>query len=83
MRTTLTLEDDVAAIIRRFRRERDDSLKDIVNQALREGLRQLEGQPAAPASRFVTETVSLGRCRIGDLTSVSEALAIAEGDDYR
>jgi len=83
MRTTLTLEDDVAATIRRLRGEGDDSLKDIVNRALREGLRQIEGGSRPPRSPFVTPTVSLGRCKIGDLTDVSEALALAEGDDYR
>lgn len=83
MRTTLTLDDDVAAMIRRLRREKDDSLKELVNRALREGLKTLEGEPRPPRQPFVTETVSLGRCRIGDLTSVPEALAIAEGDDYR
>lgn len=82
MRTTLTLDDDVAADIERLRREGDDSLKDIVNRALREGLRQLETAPA-PREPFVTATLSLGRCKIGDLTDVTEALAVAEGDEFR
>lgn len=82
MRTTLTLEDDVAAAIQRLRRESDDSLKTVVNRALREGLKQLERHPE-PRQEFVTATVSLGRCRIGDLSDVAAALALAEGDGYR
>lgn len=82
MRTTLTLEDDVAAAIQRLRRESDDSLKAVVNRALRVGLKQLETKPE-PQPEFVTATVSLGRCRLGDLSNVAEALALAEGDDYR
>jgi len=82
MRTTLTLEDDVAAAIQRLRRETDVPLKTVVNRALREGLKHIEQKPA-PTAFFVTGTASLGRCRIGDLTDVSEALALAEGDDYR
>src|SRR5262245_10276771 len=37
MRATLTLDDDVAAILERLRKRRDASLKDLVNEALRRG----------------------------------------------
>ena len=82
MRTTLTLDEDIAVTIERLRRKERLSLKEIVNRALRFGLRhfETEGEPKAP---FRTAEVSLGRCRLGDLISVSEALAIAEGDDFK
>ena len=35
MRTTLTLDDDVAAILERLRKCRDATLKNLVNEALR------------------------------------------------
>ena len=35
MRTTLTIEDDVAAELERLRRTRDASLKEVVNEAAR------------------------------------------------
>ena len=38
MRTTLTLDDDVAAILERLRKSRDATLKNLVNEALRRGL---------------------------------------------
>jgi ribbon-helix-helix CopG family protein len=41
MRTTLTLDDDVAAILERLRKSRDASLKDLVNEALRRGLKDM------------------------------------------
>lgn len=47
MRTTLTLDDDVAAKIERLRKTRDQSLKDLVNDALREGLKHLAAPPEA------------------------------------
>lgn len=45
MRTTLTLEPDVAAQIERLRKSRDMALKDIVNEALRRGLREMTAKP--------------------------------------
>lgn len=82
MRTTLTLDDDIAVAIERLRRNGKLGLKEIVNRALRFGLRHLETQ-AEPRAPFETAEVSLGRCLLGDLVSVSEALAVAEGDDFK
>jgi len=82
MRTTLTLDDDVAANLEHFRREQDRSLKEIVNRALRLGLKQLT-EKREKRVPFRTEPVSAGRCLVGDLVDVSEALAIAEGEDFR
>lgn len=41
MRTTLTLDDDVAATLERLRRNRRISLKQLVNEALRHGLNDM------------------------------------------
>ena len=41
MRTTLTLDDDVSAILKRLRKRRDAGLKDLVNEALRRGLKDM------------------------------------------
>ena len=45
MKTTLTLDDDVAAALERVRRTRNASLKDVVNDALRRGLNDLSTRP--------------------------------------
>ncbi len=82
MRTTLTLEDDVAAMLHRVRGSRTATLKDVVNEALRQGLAQMESR--SPRRRpFRTSSVDLGRCLIGNVDDVSEALAIAEGEDFK
>ncbi len=82
MRTTLTLDDDVAAAVERIRRQRDASLKEVVNDALRKGLPQV-GRTPRRRKRFRTRAMSLGRCLLPDLDCVSRALAAAEGEDYR
>jgi hypothetical protein len=82
MRTTLTLDPDVAALLERVRETRGASLKEAVNEGLRRGLKQMVA-PAKPLEPFRTTTVSLGRCLIGDLDNVAEALAVVEGETFR
>jgi hypothetical protein len=82
MRTTLTIEDDVAALLQRLRERRKASLKTVVNEALRQGLKQLQ-TPSRPQRRRRTTVVSLGSCLPGNLDDVAEALAIAEGENFR
>lgn len=82
MRTTLTLDDDVAAALQRLRRKRAARLRDLVNQVLREGLKQMDGQQT-PRQTAPTRVVSLGTCRIGDVDNVADALAVAEGENFR
>jgi hypothetical protein len=81
MRTTLTLDDDVAAAIETLRRERGMTLRQAVNEALRLGLAELS-RPRS-RGRFRTKVRRLGACRISDLDDVAEALALAEGDAHR
>lgn len=82
MRTTLTLDDDVAAALDHLRQSRQRSLKELVNEALRRGLRQMRARPKR-REPFRTRAVALGRCRIGSLDNVTEALSIAEGDSFK
>jgi hypothetical protein len=82
MRTTLTLDDDVAATLERLRRARERSLKDLVNEALRLGLRQMSAPPKR-SKPFHTLAVDLGPCRIGSIDSIADALAVAEGESFK
>jgi len=82
MRTTLTLDDDVAAAIERLRRARDASLKDIVNDALRKGLSDLTTRPKQ-RELFQTQVVELGQMRLPSIDNISEGLAIAEGEAFK
>ena len=79
---TLTLDDDVAAILERLRKSRDASLKDLVNEALRRGLKDMSGRTKR-RERLQTRSVALGRPRIASLDNIGEALAIAEGEVYK
>jgi hypothetical protein len=83
MRTTLTLDDDVAAQLRKLERTQDRSFKEIVNAALRLGLSELERGKTRSRTRFRTKPLKLGACRVGSIDDVSEVLAIAEGELYR
>lgn len=82
MRTTLTLDDDVAAALERLRKGRDASFRDLVNEALREGLKQMTGRPKRRAT-VRTRAVSLGHCRVGNVDNVADVLAVAESETFR
>jgi len=82
MRTTLTLDDDVAVALERLRRARDASLKDIVNDALRRGLNDLNMRPKR-REPFRTQSVALGRVRLAGIDNIGESLAIAEGEAFK
>jgi hypothetical protein len=81
MRTTLTIDDDVAVALERMRRAQDKSFKEVVNQTLRRGLEQANAPK--PRKPFRTKSVSLGRCLIGDIVDISEAIALGEGEDHK
>ncbi len=81
MRTTLTLDDDVAVQVERLRRERDASLKDVVNEALRRGLSQMQKRPHK-RERFRTKGFE-GLALTIPIDNVAEAIAIAEGEFYK
>lgn len=76
MRTTITLEPDVEALLRRAMRERGLTFKAAVNEAVRAGL----AGRANEAPPFRQRTARLGQPKV-DLT---KALALAdELDDAR
>ena len=82
MRTTLSLDDDIAAQLEQLRARGDRSFRQLVNDALRAGLALLDREDAAPRGP-VTRAVSLGAPRLPDVDDVSEAIAITEGESYR
>lgn len=77
MRTTLTLDRDVAAQLARVR----TTLRDLVNEALRLGLKEMT-TPTRSETAYRTRTVDLGRCLVGSLDDVAEVLASAETQSY-
>ncbi len=82
MRTTLSLDDDVAALLTRARQARKSGLKQIVNEALRQGLRNVLAPPRRRGP-FRTRVFDGGRCLVGNVDNIAEVFALAEGEDYR
>ncbi|TVQ28361.1 MAG: hypothetical protein EA370_16690 [Wenzhouxiangella sp.] len=78
MRTTLTLDDDVAAKLQKL--SQGQRIKDVANRALRLGLQTLEqGETEPPYST----TPSSGKPRIRNLDNVAEVIAESEADHWR
>ncbi|HVO96419.1 MAG TPA: hypothetical protein VMT15_00040 [Bryobacteraceae bacterium] len=82
MRTTLTLDDDVAILLERVRKQNNATLKDVVNTALRGGLAAMS-KPAQARTAFRTRTFRTGKCLVPSIESIADALSIAEGESYR
>jgi Ribbon-helix-helix protein, copG family len=82
MRITLTLDDDIAAVLVRLRKSRDASLEQLVEEALRRGLKEMSGR-VEPRAEFRTRSVALGRLRISGIDNVGKALAAAEGESHK
>jgi hypothetical protein len=72
MRTTLSLDDDVAAQLEAWRAQQNLSFKQAVNSALRRGLNELSRPKVRKA--FRTKPLDLGRCRLPDLNNIWEIL---------
>lgn len=82
MRTTITLEDDVAVSLKRLGKRRGMKFKALVNQVLREGIKGMMA-PVKKRSVFRTRSVDLGSCRAANVDNVAEVLAVAEGESFR
>jgi hypothetical protein len=82
MRTTLSLDDDVAALLNQVQQSRDVTLKQVVNEALRQGLGQMS-KPVVPQAPFRTRPFDLGKCYFPNLDNTWEVLAEAEGESYK
>jgi metal-responsive CopG/Arc/MetJ family transcriptional regulator len=80
MRTTITLEKDVAARLERLKKSRP--FKDLVNDALRAGLDEIERQQAKKVRRYTITPVK-GEPLRTDLDNVAALLAEVEGDAFK
>ena len=82
MRTTLTLDDDVAARLKAAFRKQRRPLKVLVNEALRSGLEAMD-HPRPARRAFRTRGFNLGPSLVGSLDNVEEILSRVEGEDHR
>ena len=81
VRTTLTLDDDVATKLKAAMRRTGQSFRDVVNDTLRRGLMTA---PRAAREPFRVQTRSLGGLRAGlSLDNVAALLEHVEGSEHR
>jgi hypothetical protein len=83
MRTTVTLDDDVAVRLDRLQKTRRMSFKTILNEALRAGLDVLQSTKGPRRPAFQTRPMNLGPSLVGSLDNIEEALSRAEGEAHR
>jgi hypothetical protein len=81
MRTTLSLDDDIMVELERLRRARSTSLKSVVNEALRRGLREMTAVPRKRKA-FRTRAFHIGKPLI-NIDNIAEALASLEGEGFK
>jgi len=77
VRTTLTLDDDVAALLKKEVRKSGEPFKQVVNRFLRLGLTSPKHPPRKP---FKVKPINLG---LPHYEKVEEMLEYLEGPDYR
>ena len=80
MRTTLTLDDDVAVKLKAAARDRP--FKAVVNEVLRAGLTALEKR-VPPRKPHRTRGFDLGPSLVGSLDNVEEVLSRVEGERHK
>ncbi len=76
MRTTLNLDDDVAAAITSVARSRGRSLSRVANDLIRRGLAQVDARAELPP--YDPPVFDTGAARI-DVTDVAAALEVLDG----
>jgi hypothetical protein len=81
VRTTITLDEDIAAKLQAEVRRSGRSFKDVVNEAIRAGL--LKRAPAKAAPRFVVRSKPLGLRPGLSYDNVEELLDAAESPSRR
>jgi hypothetical protein len=82
MRTTLTLDDDVAARLQAAVKKLHRRFKVVVNEALRGGLDAMD-HPGPAREPFRTTGFNLGPSLVGSVDNIEEVLARVEGEDHR
>lgn len=78
MRTTLTIDDDVATKLKKLSQGRH--FKSVANQALRLGLQAMEQEPPDPPYKTSARP---GRPLVKNLDNIAEVIAESEQDAWR
>lgn len=80
MRTTLTLDDDVAVKLETLRRKTGARFRDVVNDTLRQGLNTPKHKPIN--IRDFIPVLDLGKSRITNFDKLHDVLDEVEGSDH-
>jgi hypothetical protein len=80
MRTTLSLDDDVVAHLKRLQAQSGRTWKQTVNDVARAGAAALETERRASRRAPRTKSVDLGALIVTDISNVHEVLSLVEGD---
>ncbi|MDR7302093.1 hypothetical protein [Haloactinomyces albus] len=85
MRTTVTLEDELAVLLGKRRSERGQIFQEALNEALRNGLVEhaASPMPGRRAAEYEFKSFDLGRPLMENMDNVHEVLAAVEGEDHR
>jgi hypothetical protein len=78
MRTTVTIDPDVLALVRKAMRDRGEPFKQVLNAAIREGL---AGTRRTPATPFKQPTFNMGEPLV-DLTKALSLSAELEDAEF-
>src|SRR5215831_15042095 len=82
MRTTLTLDDDLAGLLKRRARELDLPFKEVVNRTIRAGLGEEARKPPHPAPKTISHSFGFrpgtDLDKLGQLADELEAEAFVE-----
>lgn len=82
MRTTVTLDSDIAARLKGLRKRRDQTFKELVNTALRAGLDHLESPAKNATKPYTLRPVALGP-RLPNLDNIADVLAAIEDEQAK
>ena len=77
MRTTITFDDDTAAVVEQLRRERGDGVSAVVNELIRRAV----GRPA-PERAVFTQQTSAGHALL-DVADTAAVLEFLDGPGHR
>ena len=82
MRTTLTLDEDIAAKLKSLARRTGRAFREVVNETLRRGL--VSSSPPSPRQAFKVEAHDFGPRRAGlNMDNIAELLEQVEGPLHR
>jgi hypothetical protein len=83
MRTTVTLDDDLAVLLEKKRAVEGKSFKQVLNDALRRGLFARDDDHPGAGGQPRTQSFDLGRAKVANMDNVSELLSVVEGEAYK